>query len=190
MKASNTLFIIFFTGYFFSQNHSISYRQLEIINYSVQITYVNNSYSPTITYQGTLRTLQERYDYYYSMINNAWGKVRYCELINVHNNLKMREHDKEVGIYLQNFSRVDWAANGNLAIQIRDWIISIFNNKHIKAELNVLQAINREYYRLKRKYPEDFYKRGRYLELGKVLKLIEQCEPSKVAEIGMEYGLF
>jgi hypothetical protein len=124
------------------------------------------------------------------MINKAWGEVRYCELINIHNNLKLRQHDREVENHLQKFRGVDWGANGNLAIQLRDWITSIFNDANVKAELKVLQAINNEYYRLKRTYPDDFYKRDRYLELGKVLKLIEKCAPSEIGSIGMEYGLF
>lgn len=173
-----------------AQNYTVTYTQLRIISYSVNITYVNNQYKAPSNYQGTLNTMQARYDYYYSMVNTAWGKVRDCELINKVNNGVVRRHDREIESYLKPYSRVDWARNGDAAIKIRNWILSVFDLQNIKTEIQVLQAINKEYNRLKRSYPDDFHKRDRYFELGKVLKLIETCSPNEVGDLGMQYGLF
>jgi hypothetical protein len=173
--------------------YSISYSQLEIVSYSVKISYVNNNFSPDYGYaSNALQTLQARYDYYYNMMNNAWGKVRYCELINKYNNQKIRDKDREIENYLianNHFRHVDLAQNGDFAIKMSKWMTDVFNDSNIKAEIKLLQSVHNEYYRLKRTYPDDFHKRDRYFELGKVLNLIVDCSPSQIGKIAMEYGL-
>jgi hypothetical protein len=126
-------------------------------------------------------------------MNTSWGKIRYCELINKENNKIIRNKDVAIENYLNannHFRHVDLGRNGDFVVKVCNWMTDVFNYSNIKAEIKVLQAINYEYNRLKRTYPDDFYKRERYLELGKVVNMIENCSPSEIGKIGMEYGLF
>ena len=192
-RYSIILVLLIMTGSIGYSQYTISYSQLEIVSYSIKISYVNNNFSPNYGYaSNALQTLQARYDYYWNMMNNAWGKVRSCELINKYNNQRVRNKDREIENYLianNHFRNVDYAQNGDFAIRMSNWMTDIFNDSNIKAEIKLLQAIHNEYYRLKRTYPDDFYKRDRYLELGKVLNLIAECSPSQIGTIAMEYGL-
>ncbi len=174
--------------------YTISYSQLEIITYSVSITYEDNTFYPDYYYTASaLATLQARYDYYHGMINKAWGKVSFCHLINETNELKIRNKDVEISNYLaQNghFQSVDWAQNGSFAVKLSNWMTSIFNDAYIQKEVKLLHAINSEYYRLKNNYPDDFYKRERYFELGTALNELKTCEPSEIENISSTYGLY
>ena len=185
------LFIISLNCY---SQYNITYKQLNIISYSSNINYVNNNFSPDYnSTANTLRTLQARYDYYYKMLNTSWGKIRFCELINKENNKIIRNKDVQIENYLNannHFKHIDLGRNGDFVVKVCNWMTDVFNQPNIKAEIKVLQAINNEYYRLKNTYPDDFYKRERYLELGKVLNIIENCSPLDIGKIGMEYGLF
>jgi len=195
MKKLFTTFIICVLSNFicFSQ-HSISYSHLEIISSSSSFSYYNNHFQPDYnSIANTLSTRQARFDYNHGMVSNAWGKVKHCELINTYNNRKVRNKDIQITKYLNQknqFRNVDWSMNRDFAIRVSSYMTDIFNDKYIKTEIKMLQAINNEYSRLKRTYPDDFYKRQRYFDIGKVLKLLETCQPSEIPKIAIKYGLF
>jgi hypothetical protein len=183
-----------FNFWSYKAQYTISYSQLEIITYSVSITYEDNAFYPDYYYTASaLATLQARYDYYHGMINKAWGKVHNCHLINSKNEVKMTNKDIEISNYMISnnyFTHVDWAQNGSYAIKICNWMTSIFNDAYIQKEISLLHAVNSEYYRLKNTYPDDFYKRDRYFELGKALNELKTCAPSEIENISSTYGLY
>lgn len=198
MKTKNFLFIIYILFHFnMISQYSISYTQIEIIQFSLKINYYNDKYinsSYGYSSQSILSTLQGRHDYYKRMVSDAWGSIRKFALINNYNNGVISKDLKEVeDWFAQNrymLSQVDWARNGSYAENITNWISYTYDRPTIKSEVKLLNSINAEYNRLKNQYPDDFYKKPRYNELGLVLKLLESCDSDKIGELAMKYGLF
>ena len=166
---------------------------MEIISYSVNIDYRNDHFQPDYqSLSNTLSTLQARYDRNHGMINQAWGKVKYCKLINRQNNRKMRNKDTEINNYLvrnNHFRHVDWARNRDFAIRVCNYFTNIFEDSYVKAELKMLQIVNTEMRRLKRTYPDDFYRKQRYLDISKALKELENCSRTEIPNIASRYHL-
>ena len=173
---------------------TISYWDLEVISLSLRITYYYDSYrSDYLNTSRALATLQARYDYYYGMISDAWGRVQNFRLVNTSNNYKLERKNIDITNFVNSnhgLRYVDWAANGDYAISTANWMTDIFNDSSIKAEIKLLKAISRELLRLKSNYPDDYYKRERYFEIGKVLRLLESSYPSEISDLAMTYGLF
>jgi hypothetical protein len=179
-----------------TQNYStISYTELNIIYLSVKVRYSGSNYTPSnFSYEKALSTMQARYDYYYNMINNEWGKLEEFDLINSNNKTTLNNHKVEIRNYFKinenNFRNVDWAQNGNLALNIVKYVGSIYNDTDIKSEITLLKAINNEYYRLKKSDPDNFHKSTRYGELITVLGRLKYCSTSEIGSLSVEYGLW
>lgn len=174
---------------------TISYTELNIIYLSVKVNYNGTNYAPyNFSYEKALNTMQARYDYYYKMINNEWGKLEQFDLINSTNKTTLNNHKVEIRNYFKinenNFRNVDWAQNGNLALNIVKYVGSIYNNTNIKSEILLLKAINNEYYRLKKSDPDNFHKSTRYGELMTVLDKLKYCSTSEIATLSVNYGLW
>lgn len=196
------IFIAFYLLFLFSKSHgqtySISYSQIEVVSYSIKYSYSNNGsydYQAGNYYSSEemLATLEARYNYNRKLVTNEWGKLKQCVLINQYNKQGLYAHQTAVDKYFEEnnaaLSTVDWAQNGKLAMELVTYISSIYNNKGIKAELQILHNINAEYYRIKNKNPDDFYKSDRYYELAYVLKSLETCSVSEISELAFKYGL-
>lgn len=181
-----------------SAQYGINYNQLIIIQNTIKIQFDSNNkyYIPDFySLSGSLQARQDRYDYYRGLIENAWYDVTHFELINESNNSWFQKQANTVDNYMkansQVISQVDLSVNGDYAIKLVNYITSPFSfDKDVRTEIKLLQAIEREYSRLKRDYPDDFYKRERYKELGLVIEEIRTCEPSQIGSIGMLYGLY
>ena len=178
-----------------SQNYStISYTELNIIYLSVKVSYSGTNYAPSnFSYDKALSTMQARYDYYYKMINNEWGKLEEFDLINSTNKTTLNNHKIEIRNYFKNnngLTHVDWAQNGDFALKIVKYVGSIYNNTDIKSEIKLLTAINNEYYRLKKSNPDSFHKSSRYGELMTVLGKLKYCSTSEIGSLSADYGLW
>jgi hypothetical protein len=167
---------------------------LEIISFSITIKYEDDAFYPDYySTASALSTLQARYDYYHGMINKAWGKVHNFHCINETNEKKITNKDIEINNYMianGYFTHVDWAQNGSFAVKICEWMTDVFNNTYVKNEIKLLQAINTEYWRLKKTYPDDFYKRDRYFDLCKAIEELKTCSTSEIENISSNYGLY
>lgn len=144
-------------------------------------------------YGNALATMQARYDYYYKMINNSWGTVYNCKLINEYNNelIKLKCNVIQAKMNANNsYRNIDLAKNGAFAENLSAWMTDIFNLPEIKNEIELLKAINSEYMRLKNSYPDDFYKRERYQELITVLSMLQTCKPKEINNLQLKYGLW
>lgn len=176
------------------QTYSISYTEINVLNISVQINYSGSNYSsPYFSTYSALNTLQQRYDYYHGIISNEWGRLNNFELLNSYNRQLLNNHKIEVQNYFYSnnqFTHVDWARNGQFAVQIVNYIGSIYNVKSIKSEISLLKAIRYEYYRLKNEYPSTFHKSTRYYELAEALNKLKSCSPSEIDAIAFKYGLW
>jgi hypothetical protein len=178
--------------------YGINYNQIIIIQNTIKIRFDSNDkyYIPNFfTLSSALQARQERYDFYRDLIENSWYDVTHFELINESNNIWVQREAKKIDDYMkanaQAISQVDLSVNGDYAIKIVNYITSIYTfDKYVRTEIKLLQAIEKEYSRLKRDYPDDFYKRERYKELGLVIEKIRNCEPSEIGSIGMLYGLY
>lgn len=198
-KMKKILFIISFLIYnqSFSQ-YSINYNQIIIIQNSINIRFDSNGkyYTPSFySMSNALQARQERYDYYRGLIENAWYDVTHFELINEENNAWFQRQATTINNYmLKNataISQVDLSVNGDWALKQVDYITSPFTlDKYVRTEIKILQAIQKEYERLKRDFPDDFYRRERYKELGLVLEKIRVCKPAEIGSIGLIYGLY
>ena len=179
-----------------SQNYStISYTELNIIYLSVKVNYSGSNYAPSnFSYNTALNTMQARYDYYFKMMSNEWGKLEEFDLINSTNKTILNNHKVEVRNYFKknenNFTHVDWARNGDFALKIVKYVGSIYNNTGIKSEIKLLTAINNEYYRLKKSNPDSFHKSARYGELMTVLGKLKYCSTSEIGSLSADYGLW
>jgi hypothetical protein len=178
-----------------TQNYStISYTELNIIYLSVKVSYSGSNYAPSnFSYNTALNTMQARYDYYYKMINNEWGKLEEFDLINSNNKTTLNNHKIAIRNYFKNnnsFTHVDWARNGDFALKIVKYIGNIYNNTDIKSEISLLKAINNEYYRLKKSDPDNFHKSTRYGELMTVLGKLKYCSTSEIGTLSANYGLW
>lgn len=179
-------------------NSQISSSNIVIITniykYSYSSQTGNYNYKSSLNfYNDAQATLQARYDYYWDMLNNSWASVKNCTLINEYNIAKT--NNKKIAIQNKmtandNYKHVDWAANGAFAESLSAWITDVFNDSGVKSEIKLLKAINSEYRRLKKTYPDDFYKKDRYLELSSVLTTLKTCLPSEIDNLSMKYGLW
>ncbi len=186
--------ILFFTQQSQSQ---ITTNNITIINTVYKYSYFSTGkfdYKSNLGFYANAQAgLQARYDYYWKMINNAWGKVKNCTLINTYNNEKLKNKNIAINqdmISHNHYNNVDLAANGAFAEKLSSWITDVFNDSGIKAEIQLLKAINTEYYRLKNTYPDDFYKRDRYIELTTVLTILQTCDPKEIGNLSTKYGLW
>jgi hypothetical protein len=177
-----------------AQSYSISYSEISVMSLSVRISYSGSSYSsPYFNTASALNTLQQRYDYYHKMISNEWGRLEDFDLLNANNKVTLNNHKIAVrDFFAQNsgLSRIDWAQNGAYAVEITNWIGSIYNNKSIKSEISLLKAINSEYRRLKNNDPDNFHKSSRYSELALVLNKLKTCSTSEIGNLAVTYGLW
>jgi hypothetical protein len=196
MKTNIILYCAFFltSNLSTAQTYSISYSEISVINLSLSISYSGSSYSsPYFSTSYALNTLQQRYDYYHNMVSNEWGRLENFELLNASNKITLNNHKITIRNYFaqnNNFSYVDWAQNGQFAVDVVNYISSIYNNSYIKSEINLLKAINSEYYRLKRTDPDNFYKSTRYNELATVLTKLKTCSASDIGNLSVTYGLW
>jgi hypothetical protein len=177
-----------------AQSYSISYSEISIMSLSVSITYYGSAYSsPYFNTASALNTLQQRYNYYYGMINNEWGRLEEFDLLNESNRIILNNHKIDVRNYFaQNngFTYVDWAQNGQFAVQVVNYIGAIYNYSSIKNEISLLKAINSEYRRLKQNNPDNFHKSTRYSELALVLNKLKSCSTSEIGNLAVTYGLW
>jgi hypothetical protein len=177
-----------------AQSYSISYSEISVMYLSVSINYSGSSYSsPYFSTAYVLNTLQQRYDYYYKMVNNEWGRLENFELLNASNKVTLNNQKIIIRNYFaQNnyFTYVDWAQNGQFAVSIVNYISGIYNNSNIKSEINLLKAINSEYNRLKSTDPDNFHKSTRYNELATVLGKLKTCSASEIGNLAVTYGLW
>ena len=196
MKTITFLICSFFLSTNFSkaQTYSISYSEISVMYLSVSISYSGSSYSsPYFSTAYALNTLQQRYDYYHGMISNEWGRLENFELLNASNKATLNNHKITIRNYFaQNnqFTHVDWAQNGQFAIEVVNYISGIYNYSSIKSEISLLKAINTEYNRLKRTDPDNFHKSTRYNELATVLGKLKTCSTSEIGNLSVTYGLW
>ena len=195
-KAQQSYMEMINSNYSNSQNYStINYTQLNIIALSVKIQYSGSTYAPSkFSYSSALNTMQERYDYYYNMMNNEWGKLEKFDLINYSNKTTLNNHKVEIRNYFKNnkniLTNINWAQNGQFALKIVDYVGSIYSNSAIKSEVLLLKAIDNEFYRLKKSNPDSFHKSTRYAELLTVLNKLESCSTSEIKSLSTTYGLW
>jgi hypothetical protein len=137
--------------------------------------------------------MQQRYDYYHGMVSNEWGRLESFQLLNASNKVMLDNHKVAVRNYFSqnnSFTHVDWARNGEFAVQVVNYIGSIYNNSYIKSEVSLLKAINSEYRRLKTNDPDNFHKSSRYSELALVLNKLKTCSTSEIGNLAVTYGLW
>lgn len=193
------LFIVLFISISqqsFSQynTYNITSYDIKIIQKSIFVYYDGNrfrdSYEPYYSPKNALAAMQAKFDYYYNLVNSAYSKVFYQELLNHENKLDLSDFKKQLEITIKKYSNVNWAQNSNLANSLRGYFLCIYDKESVKSELLLLQAINSEMNRLKNTYPGRFHKTERYNELLLAIKRLKTCKSSEITQISFDFGLF
>tara|TARA_B110000467_G_C18121793_1_gene368302 strand:+ start:125 stop:715 length:591 start_codon:yes stop_codon:yes gene_type:complete len=196
MKIFKLIFLnLLLCGFTYAQSY-VSSTEINIIQSLTKITYVNgNIYVGSPNYHNSsniLGTLQARYDAAYDLINSAWGKVKYTELINTQNKSTLSSWNTQV----QNFLRNDWprsynwGKNPSKATEVATWVLSVFNRAYIKSEIILLKEVDSEIKRLKRAHPGAWHKTERYKEISTAINLLRTSHPNQIQNISAKYGLF
>ena len=173
-----------------AQTHSISYYEISVMYLSVSISYSGSSYSsPYFSTAKVLNTLQKRYDYYHGMVSNEWGRLENFELLNASNKVTLNNHKITIRNYFdQNnkFTHVDWAQNGQFAVELVNRISAIYNNSNIKNEISLLQSCQTELSRIKNKDPDNYLYSKRYQSIMKTLEKLKNCSTSEIQGLSWE----
>lgn len=176
-------------------NNYVNDGTLIIVNNSIKVNYYNNNFSdyypPYYQSGNILAARQAKFDYYYNLVNSAYSKVYYQELINKKNKVELQNWKNQINNYVKRkLNNIDWSVQANFATKVREYFFNIYKRENIKKELILLQNINKELNRLKREFPGSFHKTDRYYELLSAIGTLKNCNPSEIGNISFKYGLF
>lgn len=166
----------------------LSYQYVEIISYSIKITYYGDTYYPSEPYGSSgniLGQLQARYDRNKKMVSDEWGKVEYLELINKSNKEYLEKFKQELRNGMEAWRGADFGYQPN-ADNCIAYITQIYNDKYIRAELKLLQRCNDELNRIKYSDPDNYPNSKRYKSISMVLSALADCQPSEISSLSWE----
>ncbi len=166
----------------------LSYQYIEIISYSIKITYSGNAYYPSEPYGSSgniMGQLQARYDRNTKMISDEWGKVEYMELINKSNKKYLEEYKQMLRVGMKSSGNVDFGYQPN-ADQYIEYITQIYKVPSIRAEIKLLQRCNSEFNRIKYADPNNYPNSKRYKSISKVLNALADCSTSEISALNWE----
>ena len=112
----------------------------------------------------TLNKREENYENNWRLVNSAYSQVMKEKLISKTNKAYLESWQNHIEKFLKNLN-VDWSVNKNYALQTRKWILSIYEYESIKSEIMLLNAINENWNRIKKKYPNSFHKNAAFVLL-------------------------
>ncbi len=166
----------------------LSYQYIEIISYSIKITYSGNTYYPSEPYGSNgniMGQLQARYDRNTKMISDEWGKVEYMELINWDNKAYLEKFKKELRAGMPAWQQADFSIQTNVD-RCLEYITQIYNDPSIRAEIKLLQRCNTELNRIKYTDPNNYPNSKRYKSINKVLNRLADCNASEISSLNWE----
>lgn len=207
MVMKNTIIALFFLASAYGQSdetkamqrslliYDFSNGAMTIVQNSRNVKYFNNKFSdyyqPFYSPGNILAARQAKFDYNYNLVNSAYSKVYYQELINQENTIELNNWKNKVNSFVsRKLNSVDWSVQTKYAIEVREYFFNIYKRENIKKEIILLQNIDNELNRIKREYPGTFHKTDRYFEILQALSDLKTCKPSEIENISFRYGLF
>lgn len=178
-------------------NHSkaqsyISIEYLEIVEYSVEFYYSNNTYhysTPASSYGNVLSTMQGRFDYYHAIISEEYGKLQNLTMVNETNQATLQEFRNQRLQFIYNAGSTWDLSKTSNANQIINYCCEIYTYPGVAAELKLLRNMSYEIGRLKYANPNTYYTSDRYKELGDVLTKLKTCPSSEIHSLAWNNGL-
>ena len=174
------ILLLFVVNLSFSQTYRVKTEYDPWLDvYNSTVTKENNStpygrpaYKPEIksfvpNYEllnSTLNKREENYENNWRLVNSAYSQVMKEKLLSKTNEAYLESWQNHIEKFLKNLN-VDWSVNKNYALQTRKWILSIYEYENIKSEIMLLNAINENFNRIKKKYPNSFDKNAAFVLL-------------------------
>lgn len=141
--------VFIFTVFFSTAKAQLNIDILQILNSSSSITYVGINYQPDYyLYQPDFDRIEsamakrtQMYEAAVKLCAHEYRKLQDIKLVNINNATRLKSHQESAKIWLKQNSNLDLSLEGNKN-RILNYLTSIYNDKSIMNELNVLQYIN------------------------------------------------
>lgn len=168
----------------------LSYEYIEILSYSITITYTESgSYKPTSMYDfygNALSTLQARYDHNREVVSQEYGKLWNLELINESNKATLNYYKQAIKEELDANSGSADFSKSSVTEEYISFISQPFRVQSISDEIKLLQSCQIELNRIKYKDPDNYIYSKRYKSIVQTLELLKNCSVSDIKYLSWE----
>lgn len=183
-----SLFILFSTrGYSQYPTSHLTYEYIQILSYSINVTYSETgNYKPNSAY-GVAHTLQARFDQNFEIVEQEYSKLWSLELINNSNKATLNKYKSTIKVEIDTKAGHADFSNSSVTDSWVNFISQPFRISSIKDEIKLLQNCQSELIRIKYNDPDNYIYSKRYKSIAKTLEILENCDPSEIKKISWEY---